>query len=312
MSGLIAGIGLGLSAIGSGASFGQAAAAKRAQQKAEREQKALMAKAKERAEINYYETLNVPIDAFNNQFKANQVAAKQALTVLQEGDSRNLIGGVGALQAATTDANEKVRTDLQKDLYENNLLKVEAKEKLNQQLIDMEVGAAADQSALARDLGRDQAAGIAGGIAGLNSAAPSANSLVPLFATSKADRAAAAADNILGGNSTADLTETQLAERASNPYTQTKNPDYDSTVQGSEEFLQTLSGGTGLTQAARYNKLSALGFTPKEMRKIGRSDNKLDAFKALLAEDRFKNINKDIGSVTDINELQALLFGYKK
>ena len=310
MAGLIAGIGLGLSAIGSGVSFGQAAQAARLQRKAEAEQKQLMLKAKQKAEKNFYETLNVPIDAFDNQFKANQAIAKQGITALQEGDSRNLVGGVGSLQAATSAANEKVRTDLQTALYDNNLVKVEAKEKLNQQLIDMEVGAAADQSQIARDYARDANAGIAGGIAGIKSAASSANALIPLFGTSKSDRAAKGLDNIFGGGSTADLTEAQAAALAKGAYNEIENPDYDPAVEGSEKMLQQLSGGTGMTQQARINKLGSYDFTPKEIRKLGRSKNKLEDFKSLLQEDRFKKLGLDLGSVTELGQIQKLLYGY--
>ena len=112
MAGVVAGIGLALSAVGSGVSFSQAAAAKREQKKAQREQKALMEKAKQRAEKNFYETLNVPIDAFENQFKQNQQVAAQALQALQQGDARNLAAGVGGLQAAASQANEVVRTGM--------------------------------------------------------------------------------------------------------------------------------------------------------------------------------------------------------
>jgi len=190
MSGIVAAIGVGLSAVGSGVSFANAAKAKRDQKKAQREQKALMQKAKQRAEKNFYETLNVPIDAFENQFKQNQQVAAQALAALQQGDARNLAAGVGGLQQAAAQANEVVRTGMQDALYENQKMKAEAKDKLNQQLIDMEVGAAADQAQIARDFGSQYSQQIAGGIQGAAQAASSASALVPLFGTSKADRAA--------------------------------------------------------------------------------------------------------------------------
>jgi hypothetical protein len=310
MAGIVAGIGLALSAVGTGMSFGQATKARRAQIKAEREQKALMAKAKEKAEKNYYETLNVPIDAFDEQYKQNQAAAAQALQVLQEGDSRNLAAGIGGLQSATTKANEATRIGMQDALYENRKMKAEGAEKINQTLIDMEIGAAADQAQMARDYQRDYNAGIQGGITGVGSMASSASSLVPLFGQSKSDRAAVAAENVLGGGSNNQLTEAQAKALGGEAYSQIKNPDYDPDVKGSEEFLQKLTGGTGMTQQARLNRLASLNFTPKEIRKIGRSKNKLADFKTLLQEDRFKDINSDLGSITDMSQLQKLLYGY--
>ena len=281
MSGVIAGIGVGLSAIGSGVSFTQAARAKREQKKAEREQKALMEKAKERAEKNYYETLNVPIDAFENQYKQNQQVAAQALAALQQGDARNLAAGVGGLQSAAAQANEAVRVGMQDALYENRKMKAKGKMDIEQQLIDMEVGAAADQAQLARDYGRDYTAGIQGGITGATQAATSASALVPLFGTSKADRA--------GQN-----LETQLGT--------------------SEELGKTVEeGGTGMTSKQRADKLRGYEFTPKEIRQIQTKGNlDVEKFKTLVTgtDPRFKDLQAGIGAVTDLASLQKLLYGY--
>lgn len=283
MAGVVAGIGLALSAVGSGVSFSQAAAAKREQKKAQREQKALMEKAKQRAEKNFYETLNVPIDAFENQFKQNQQVAAQALQALQQGDARNLAAGVGGLQAAASQANEVVRTGMQDALYANQKMKAEGADKLNQQLIDMEVGAAADQAQIARDFGRDYNAGISGGIAGASQAAQSAASLVPMFGQSKADKAATKLDESFGTNE-------ELAGEA--------------TDQG---------GGTGMTQKQRLDRLAKLNLTPAEVRRVTKGGGlDVDSFKTLVTgtEERFKDLQAGVGDVTDLASLQKLLYGY--
>ena len=282
MSGIVAAIGVGLSAVGSGVSFANAAKAKRDQKKAQREQKALMQKAKQRAEKNFYETLNVPIDAFENQFKQNQQVAAQALAALQQGDARNLAAGVGGLQQAAAQANEVVRTGMQDALYENQKMKAEAKDKLNQQLIDMEVGAAADQAQIARDFGSQYSQQIAGGIQGAAQAASSASALVPLFGTSKADRAASSLEEGLG-------TSAELGK----------------TVE---------EGGTGMITADRIGALSKLDLTPKEVRQLktkGRLDiNKAKEFFTTTEDARFKDLQAGIGDVTDIAGLRKLLYGY--
>ena len=281
MSGVIAAIGLGLSAVSSGVSFAQAAKARREQRKAQNEQRKLMQKAKQRAEKNFYDTLNVPIDAFENQFKQNQQVAAQALTALQEGDATNLAAGVGGLQAAASQANEVVRTGMQDALYQNQKMKVEAKDKINQQLIDMEVGAAADQAQIARDYGRDEAAGIQGGITAASQAAQSAAQLVPLFRQSKADKAGSSLDEAFGT--------------------------------GDELGKTVAEGGTGMTSKQRLDKLAGYDFTPREIRRLtrgGRLD--VDAFKTFVTgtDDRFKNLQQGIGAVTDLASLQKLLYGY--
>jgi len=283
MSGVIAAVGLALSAVGSGVSFAQAAKAKREQRKAMNEQKKLMQKAKERAEKNFYETLNVPIDAFENQFKQNQQVAAQALAALQQGDARNLAAGIGGLQSAASQANETIRTGMQEALYENAKMKAEGKQAIEQQLIDMEVGAAADQAQIARDYGRDAAAGISGGIAAASQGVQQAASLVPLFSASKADRAASSLDEAFGT--------------------------------GDELGKTTGEGGTGMTTQQRLNKLKGYNFTPREIRQLTKGGSiDVEAFKQLVDnpdDARFKNLQQDIGSVTDLVGLQKLLYGYE-
>ena len=160
-------------------------------------------------------------------------------------------------------------------------MKAQAKDSINQQLIDMEVGAAADQAQMARDFGRDAAAGIQGGIAAAGQAAQQAASLVPLFSASKADRAASSLDEAFGT--------------------------------GDELGKTTGEGGTGMTTQQRLNKLSGYNFTPREIRQLTKGGSiDVDAFKQFVTgtDDRFKNLQQDIGSVTDLAGLQKLLYGY--
>jgi len=89
MSGLALGITsavLGLGSMGIGIS--NAAKARRAAAKAERESKLLMKEAERKAEKNYYEGVNVPLDAFNKKFEEQLQQQKQGLQALQEGDPR--------------------------------------------------------------------------------------------------------------------------------------------------------------------------------------------------------------------------------
>tara|TARA_R100000657_G_C4680896_1_gene129406 strand:- start:1513 stop:2358 length:846 start_codon:yes stop_codon:yes gene_type:complete len=281
MSGVIAGIGLALSAAGSGVSFAQAAKARREQRTAMNQQKKLMQKAKERAEKNFYETLNVPIDAFENQYKQNQQVAAQALAALQQGDARNLAAGVGGLQQAAAQANETVRTGMQQALYDNAAMKAKAKDAMNQQLIEMEVGAAADQAQMARDYNQQYAQGIQGGISAASQAVQQASSLVPLFGTSKADRAGQKLESGFGTSETLGKTIEE--------------------------------GGTGLTQKQRADRLRKLELTPREVRQLKTGGNiDIEKAKELFTGDdpRFKNLQDGIGDVTDLVSLQKLLYGY--
>jgi len=193
MSGLGLGIaGLALSAGGMGLSIGQASKARRAKEKAERKATVLRNKAKARAEKNFYEGLNVPLDAFGEQYRQQLQTQQQGIQALQEGDSRNLAAGLGGLQGATNQAQETTRIGMQEALYDNDKMKADAKEKMKQQLIDIDIAGAQDQAAMQQAYGQQEAQGIQGAISAAGSMISSANQIVPLFGTSKADRVAGA------------------------------------------------------------------------------------------------------------------------
>jgi len=102
-------IGIGTGLASAGMSFGQAAQQKRIAAKAKADQQQLMKAARARAEKDFYAGLNVPLDAFGEQYRQNLAGQQQSLQALQEGDTRALVGGVGALTAAGAQANEATR-----------------------------------------------------------------------------------------------------------------------------------------------------------------------------------------------------------
>ena len=175
----VVGIGSGLAS--AGMSFSQAAQQKRASSKAIAEQKKLQASARQRAEKNFYQGLNVPLDAYGEQFRQNTANQQQTIQALQEGNQRNLQGGIGALTAAGAAANEQTRIGLGEALYENRKMKADAQNTINQDLKSMDMGQAADQAAMARDADQARVAAINSGISGIGTAASSLASLAPLY-----------------------------------------------------------------------------------------------------------------------------------
>ena len=148
MSGLVLGIsGLAISLGGMGMSLGQAAKSKKQMRKATQEAKVLQSKAKLKAEKDFYAGLNVPLDAFGEQYRQTLQANQQGVQALQEGDSRNLAAGLGGLQGATAQAQETTRIGMQDALYENDKMKADAKETMKQQLINIDLGQAQDSVA---------------------------------------------------------------------------------------------------------------------------------------------------------------------
>ena len=169
----------GLASFGMG--LGNAAKARNAQAKAERESKLLMADAERKAEKNFYEGLNVPLDAFNAQFEQQLQQQQQGLQALQEGDARAVASGVGRVGALAGQQGEQTRIAMGEALYANNKMKADAKQNVNQQLIKMNVGQAADQNMMRRDAMRQENQGMQQAMSGLGSALSAGNDMVNLY-----------------------------------------------------------------------------------------------------------------------------------
>lgn len=189
MSGLVLGITsatLGLASTGMGIS--NASKASRAAQKADRESKLLMKEAERKAERNFYEGLSVPMDAFNKEFEQTLQQQQQGLQALQEGDARAVASGVGRVGALAGEQGEKTRIAMGEALYANNKMKADARQNVNQNLIDINVGGAADASARARDQRKLEQVGMQTAVGGLKSAVGAGKGILKTYGKSKADR----------------------------------------------------------------------------------------------------------------------------
>lgn len=184
--------------IGSAAmSFVQASKQNQAMKKANTEAARLMADARKRAEVNQYEQLSIPTEAYEAEFEANLAADQQAIQALQEADPRSLAAGIGRVGAQQAEEAEKTRIEMGQDIYNLDKLKADSREKIKQQLIGMDVGQAADQEERARDAQEAKAAAIEGGITGLGQAAAGFAEAAPLYKMGKADRVTARGMNLM-------------------------------------------------------------------------------------------------------------------
>ncbi len=189
MAGLTLGIisaATGLASFGMG--IGQAAKQRRAQAKAERDSKKMMQEAKALASRNFYEKLQVPIGAYEKQFRENTAQQMQGIQALQEAGGRSLIGGIGKIHSQATAANQDTTNALAEALYSNDLQKAKAAQEMNDMLIDIEVGGAADESRRARDANRIASESMASGIEGLTGALDAASEIIPLYSKSKKNK----------------------------------------------------------------------------------------------------------------------------
>jgi len=194
----IAATGVLVSATSAGMSFSQAAKAKRQGEKAQAASKKLMKEAERKAEVEFFQKLNVPLDAYGKEYEQNLQVQQQGIQALQEGDNRNLAAGIGRVGAAATEANENTRIGMGKEMFELEKMQVQEQSDINQDLKDMKVGAAADQQQIARDADEARAAAMQQGVASVGSAVQGAAAAIPLFPKSAMDnRANKLADQIM-------------------------------------------------------------------------------------------------------------------
>ena len=142
-------IALGGAAVGGGMNLVQAAAARDAQQKADKAAGKLMSEAKRKLEKDFYEGLKIPDDAYEDAYAANIQTNQQNIEALQQADSRTLAAGVGKVGMAANQNTETIRAQQAKEYFALEKLKAQNKDDMNQQLASMDVAGAQDKAARA-------------------------------------------------------------------------------------------------------------------------------------------------------------------
>ena len=166
----------------------QASKQRKAGDVAQKSSQKLMLEAKKEIEKQEYENLNIPKEAFEAQTIANAGLISQGVDALTESGPRSLAAGIGKLNAAGNVGTEAMRVDMGKALYENQVMKADARQNQNNELASMAVGQAADQEQIARDMEEAATANTMSGFSSLGSAISSVASAVPLYTKSRQDR----------------------------------------------------------------------------------------------------------------------------
>lgn len=162
-------------------SFSDASKAKKAQDAANKEAARLMGDARKRAETDYFEGLQIPLDAYEKAFETTLTTDRQMVEALQEGDTRALAAGAGRVGVAAREGAEKTRIDMGQDLFNLDKMKAESKENIKQQLVGMDVGAAKDAKAEAAYQEQLRAQSIQQGISGIGQVAGTVGANAALF-----------------------------------------------------------------------------------------------------------------------------------
>tara|TARA_R110002012_G_scaffold60836_4_gene159365 strand:+ start:7110 stop:7904 length:795 start_codon:yes stop_codon:yes gene_type:complete len=174
-------VGIGTSLVSTGMSFSNAAKQKRAAEDADKAAKKAMADAKSKASKDFYEGLNVPLDAYEAEFENNLAVAQQNTEALQEGDARALAAGVGRVGAQAGANAEQTRIAMGEQISDLQETKAQSKDAVNQQLLQMDVANAREQQQRKNVAEAARAQSIQQGIQGIGSSVNAIASAVPLF-----------------------------------------------------------------------------------------------------------------------------------
>lgn len=139
--GAIAGgpIGMGIgSIVNIGMGLAQASKQKELQRAADREVEKAAAEQKRLLGQNFFEALQVPMQAYDREFRETTAQQQQAVSALQEGDPRLLLGGIGKVQAVAANQEAKTREALGEDLFQIGKLQAQEAGQTNDQLALLE------------------------------------------------------------------------------------------------------------------------------------------------------------------------------
>lgn len=160
-------IGMGLSAINMVGDLVQAGKQADMQKSAERAARDAAAKEEQLRSQDLFSALQAPMAAYDRAARETTSQVGQAVSALQEGDSRQLAGGLGRVAAAGIEGEAATRDAAAQDLYQLAVAQAQSGMNVNQDLAKLEADrlAGAQKTAAesrAAELGLQQGAAMAG------------------------------------------------------------------------------------------------------------------------------------------------------
>jgi hypothetical protein len=131
-------VSLGLGAANIGMSLVEASKQKELQRAADRQAEKSAAEQERLMSQNFFEALQVPMQAYDREFRETTAQQQQAMAALQEGDPRLLLGGVGKVQAIAAEQEAKTRDALGQDLFDLGKLQAQEAGQTADQLANLE------------------------------------------------------------------------------------------------------------------------------------------------------------------------------
>lgn len=176
-----AGIGLATTAATTTGSFIQAGKQRNAMLDAQKKADEAMAAARKKLDVNFYESLSIPKEAYAQQVQANLVAGAQALEAGREGEARGVGALAGMVQAQQNQAQNEIRANMGQDIY--NLQAATAQEDArNRDIgIQMDIGEVEGAQLAAANAQELSAQAMGDAFAGVTSLAGQVASMAPLY-----------------------------------------------------------------------------------------------------------------------------------
>jgi len=169
-------------------SFYQADQQDKAASKAADERAELRKKRDKMLEVNYFEGLTYPMEAFDMAFEATLAQTQTAVEALQEADPRALAAGIGRVGAGATEQTTKTRQELADIAQKVDFTERQAKDAIRQQKLAANVADQKEEMLKQRDAEARKAALINQGMSGLITAGTAIGDEIDLYLKKGEDR----------------------------------------------------------------------------------------------------------------------------
>lgn len=176
-----AGIGLATTAATTTGSFVQAGKQRQAMLDAQKKADDAMQAARKKLDVNFYEALSIPKEAYAQQVQANLVAGAQALEAGREGETRGAGALAGMIQAQQNEAQNKIRAEMGQDIYNLQAATAQEDARLRDIGIQLDLGEVEGAQLAAANAQEMSAQAMQQGMQGVATAAGQIASMAPLY-----------------------------------------------------------------------------------------------------------------------------------
>lgn len=166
-------------------SFTQASKQRKLQRQAELDADTAMKKAREKLDVNFYESISLPLESYERQREALLSSGAQAIQAGREGESRGAAATAGRVQMAQLEEQGKVRSDMGKELLDLEKLKREEDARLRDIGVQMDLEETAGAQLAAANYQTMYSNAMSQGLQGVTSLTGQLASMAPLYDKSK-------------------------------------------------------------------------------------------------------------------------------